>query len=267
MVKDVFDFDNYRDYVKQALDSDGERGKRTRLAEALRCQPAFVSRVLSGEADFSQEHGVVINQFLQHREEESEFFMTLLDLGRAGSKALQDYHRRRLAAMRAKRLLIAERIGIKQSLSQEDQLTYYSSWHYAAIHMLLLVPEMNSPQKIADSLRIPVTLVKDVLDFLVATGLATTGREGYRPGIARMHLAKNSPMLNRHHTNWRLRAIAALDLKTEEQIHYSGPICISREVAAQIREKLLRLLSETEPLIQNAKDEYVYCLNLDLFRV
>ena len=244
-----------------------ERGRRARLAEALRCQPAFVSRVLSGEADFSQEHAVVINQFFEHREEEAAFFMTLLDFGRAGSAALKDYHRRKLEGMRSKRLVIAERIGVKQRLSKEDQMTYYSAWYYAAIHVFLLIPGAGVPQKIAEYLKLPVVLVKDVLDFLVSANLASVDRSGYRPGVARMHLAKDSPMLSKHHTNWRIRAIEALEPKVQEHIHYSGPICISREVAAEIRGIVLRLLTDTEPLIQGAKDEEVFCLNIDFFKV
>lgn len=265
MIKEVFEFKDYRDYLKSTLDA--ERGRRAHLAQALRVQPAFVSRVLAGQADFSQEHGILINGFLQHREQESEFFMTLLDLGRAGSKALRDYHLRKLEMIREKRLLVSERIGVKQSLSKEDQMTYYSAWYYAAIHILLLVREMNTPKKIAEHLNLPGLLVKDVLDFLVATGLASVGKDGYGPGVSRIHLTNESPMISKHHTNWRIRAIEALEKKNPRHLHYSGPICISHEAADQIREKLLRLLSEIEPLIRDAKEEDIYCLDLDFFKV
>src|SRR5256885_723810 len=116
MIK-LFGFNDYREYLVQALNAGGERGRRSRLAAALRCQPAFVSRVLAGDAHFSQEHGIVINSFLHHSDEESEFFMGLLDLGRAGSLVLRQYHQRRLETIRARRREIAERIGVKQSLS------------------------------------------------------------------------------------------------------------------------------------------------------
>jgi uncharacterized protein (TIGR02147 family) len=267
MVKDIFQFDDYRRYLVSALDADGERGRRSRLAEALRCQPAFVSRVLKGEADFSQEHGMVVNVFLDHRDEESEYFMVLLDYERAGTKPLKDFHYRKILQMRARRQIVSERIGVKKGLSEADQATYYSAWYFSAFHILLLVPEFRTPARLAERLKLPLTLVKDVLDFLLSVGLAVVDEKGYHPGLSRIHLRADSPMISKHHMNWRLRAMQGLEAKDPENLHYSGPICISKEVSTQIREMILRLLSEAEPLIRGAKDEEVYCLDIDFFKV
>jgi uncharacterized protein (TIGR02147 family) len=267
MIKEIFQFDDYRRYLTTALDAEGERGKRSRLAEALRCQPAFVSRVLKGEADFSQEHGIVINAFMEHREEEADYFMVLLDYQRAGTKILKEFHRKKMEQMRAKRQIVSERIGVKKNLSESDQMTYYSAWYFAAIHILLMVPELRSPQRLSDRLKLPLTLVKDVLDFLVGVGLATVTEKGYEPGQTRIHLPSDSPIISKHHMNWRLRAMQALEIKDPENIHYSGPLCISKEVALKIREMILHFLSDAEPLIREAKEEEVYCLDIDFFKI
>jgi uncharacterized protein (TIGR02147 family) len=267
MVKEIFQFDDYRRYLITVLDSERERGKRSRLAEALRCQPAFISRVLKGEADFSQEHALVVNAFMEHREEEADYFMVLLDYQRAGSKSLKDFHRKKMEQMRAKRQLVSERIGVKKNLSESDQMTYYSAWYFAAIHILLMVPELRNPQRLSERLKLPITLVKDVLDFLTSVGLATIDGKGYHPGNTRIHLSSDSPIISKHHMNWRLRAMQALEIKDPENLHYSGPLCISKEVAGKIREMILRLLSDAEPLIRDAMDEEVYCFDIDFFKV
>jgi uncharacterized protein (TIGR02147 family) len=267
MIKEVFEFNDYRRYLTTALDAEGERGRRSRLAEALRCQPAFVSRVLKGDAHFSQEHGMVINAFMEHREEEAEYFMVLLDYERAGSKVLKEFHRRKMDQIRARRQIVSERIGVKKGLSEVDQMTYYSAWYFAAIHILVMVPEFRSSGRLADRLKLPLTLVKDVLDFLVGVGLVAVDEKGYRPGLSRIHLPGDSPVISKHHMNWRLRAMQALEVKDLENLHYSGPICISKEVAGQMREMILHLLSDAEPLIREAKEEEVYCLDIDFFKI
>jgi uncharacterized protein (TIGR02147 family) len=267
MLKEIFEYDDYKKYLTAALDAEGERGRRSRMAEALSCQPAFVSLVLKGDGHFSQEHAVIINAFMEHREDEADYFMVLLDYQRAGSKSLRDYHRKKMEQMRAKRRVISERIGVKKGLSESDQMTYYSAWHFAAVHVLLMVPAWRTPQRLSERLKLPVTLVKDVLDFLVRVGLATTDGKEYRPGLSRIHLPADSPLVSKHHINWRLRAMQALEAGDAENLHYSGPISISKEVAEKIQALILQLLSNAEPLIREAKDEEVYCLDIDFFKI
>ncbi len=75
----IFDYKDYRKYVEMKLPITGaKRGVRTRLAMALSCQTAFISRVLHEEAHFSLEHAVVINRFLIHTDEESNFFILMI---------------------------------------------------------------------------------------------------------------------------------------------------------------------------------------------
>ncbi len=267
MIKDIFEYDDYKKYLTAALDAEGERGRRSRLAEALKCQPAFVSLVLKGDAHFSQEHAVIVNAFLEHREEEADYFMVLLDYQRAGSKGLRDFHRKKMDQMRAKRRVISERIGVKKGLSEADQMTYYSAWYFAAVHVLLLLPGLRTPQRLSERLKLPIPLIKDVLDFLVGVGLSTSDGKEYRPGLNRIHLPADSPIISKHHMNWRLRAMQALEAREPESLHYSGPICISKDVAEKIRGMILHLLSDAESLIREAKDEEVYCLDIDFFKI
>ena len=267
MVKEVFEFNDYRRYLIDTLDAEQGRGKRSRLAEALNCQPAFVSRVLKGEADFSQEHAVVINSFFSHRDEEANYFMALLDYSRAGTKSLKDFHWKKLQDIKSKRQIVSERIGIKENLSDADQMTYYSAWYYAAVHILLMIPEMRSSQRLAERLKLPIPLIKDILEFLINVGLVVSDQNGISIGRTRIHLKSDSPMISKHHINWRLRAMQMLENRDAENLNYSGPICISREVAAQMKEMILKFLTEAEPLIKGAKDEEVYCLDIDFFKV
>jgi uncharacterized protein (TIGR02147 family) len=268
MERSVFEFRDYKQYLASALSPGGASyGQRSKLARALRCQPAFVSRVLNGEAHFSLEHGVPINQFLGHAEEESDFFLLLLLLGRAGTAELARYFRDQIERIVARRALISERIGVRELLAAEDQMTYYSAWYYAAIHILLFVPGYDSVAKISERLRLSPNTAQPALEFLVRIGLATREGKQYGPGKARIHLSGDSPLVAKHHTNWRMRAIDSLDEKDEADLHYSGPICISRKDALRIRQRFLDLLQELEPVIQGSPEEELYCLALDVFRV
>jgi len=266
MQKSLYDCRDYRDYLKGALPISGEgRGSRNRLAEALNCNKGFISQVLGGSAHFSLEHAARISRFLNHDPEEREFFLLLVHLGRSGSKDLGEFYQTRMREILEKRKQIKERIRVRADLSEADQIRYYSSWHYTAIHMCLMVPELRTRKAMIGFLGISKDVVYPVLDFFVERGIAETRGNEFWSGPTRIHLPANSPLISKHHTNWRMRAITSLDQVRETDLHYSSVMSLSEESAAAIRAALLNAIQSVEPVIKSAKDETVYTLNMDLF--
>ncbi len=268
MSQSVFDFTDYKLYLCASLETSGEkRGIRTRLARYLNCQTAFISQVLRGRLQFSLEHAFKINQFLNHSKDEVHFFLLLVHLARAGSVDLEIYYKQQMAAILSARNEIRERIRVKRTLSLEMQETYYRSWLFAAIHIMLSVPKFRAADAIAKHLGVPTDTVINCLDFLRANGLAKGTNSNLEIGAARIHLSKESPYLAKHHTNWRIRAVTTLDLPRAENLHYSSVISLSRQDALRVREIFLKAIESTEPILQKSKEEDVFCLAMDFFQV
>ncbi len=263
-----FAYQDYREYLKARLPTKGpERGLRSRLAEELRCQSAYISRVFAGESHFSLEHASLISRFLGHGEFEKEYFLLLVHEARAGNRDLVEFYQKKRQEVLERRLVIAERIKVKTGLTKEDQMTYYSSWFYAAIHVMLTVPRLQTASEIAKYLSLPLGQVQKVLDFLESAGLAVQDKEKYRSGESRIHLGRDSPMISKHHANWRMRAVQAVDRFSRDDLFYSGPISIAESDVEKIRGKILKLLEEVEPIFQESSEECVYCLDIDFFRL
>lgn len=268
MNHDLFEFKDYRAYLKAALPTSGkERGSRVRLADALGVQKGFVSSVLHGNAGLSLEQALKTSSFLSHSPEEREYFLLLVQFARAGSKDLSDYFETKLTEFQKRRNEIRERIQTKKSLSEPDQVRYYSSWHYTAVHMCLMIPQLRTPQAIAAYLHVPLPVVSRVLEFLVETGLAAQIGGKYSAGATRIHLPSESPLVARHHANWRMEAIRSTDRDAKGDLHYSSVMSISKDAAEQIRKILLNSIQAMEPIIRDAKDEGVYVLTTDLFEL
>lgn len=266
MLKTVFDFMDYRAYLQDALPVSGEgRGSRNRLAEALNCQKGFVSQVLGGSVHFSLEHAVKISRFLGHDPDEEEFFLLLVHLGKSGSRELSEFYRRKLGEILERRQSIKERIKAGSDLSESDQLIYYSSWHYTAIHMCLMVPGLRTRKAMSEYLGIPGEAVSRVLSFFLSRGLAQPKGAEFVAGPTRIHLPADSPLVSKHHANWRMQAISSLDQARARDLHYSLIMSLSEEAAEKIRNILLGSIQEVEPVLKSAKDETVYALNIDLF--
>ena len=147
-------------------------------------------------------------------------------------------------------------------LSIENQVIYYSSWHVLATHILLSIPEFNTKDKIANHFKLPSHQIAVALEFLVRSGLAHEINGKYSILNTRTHLAKGSPLFPRHHTNWRIRAIQAMDHERENDLHYSGAFTLSKKDLLKVRSLMLSFIEESEPLIRQSKEETLCCINL-----
>jgi uncharacterized protein (TIGR02147 family) len=266
MQKTLFDFKDYRPYLKEAFPTHGtNRGSRARLAAALGVWKGFVSSVIHGDADFSLEQAYRVSHHLSHTDDEREYFLLLILKARAGSKDLEKHFAERIDAIQKKREEIRERIGATSGISDTDKMTYYSSWHYTAMHMCLMVPALQTPPAMAKYLGVPLEKIAKMLEFFIKSGLAEQKGNTYVVGPTRIHISSDSPFVSKHHSNWRMQAIQALDRDRKEDLHYSSVMSISKEAAENIRELILRTIEETEPIIREAKDERIVALTFDLF--
>jgi uncharacterized protein (TIGR02147 family) len=268
MTRPVFNYLDYRQYLREAIPTSGpERGQRTRLAEMLGCQNGFVSSVFGGNGHFSPEHGLHISRFLGHTEEEQDFFLLILHHNRAGSKALEDYYGRKIRGVLNKRKEISSRIHETTGLSESARATYYSSWHYVATHMAMMIPALQSRRAIAKELGLSLSVVDGIVKFFCENGLAKEKGDKIIPGSARLHLPAQSPLIARHHTNWRMKAIQSLDSNHPSDLHYSLVMSISETAVQTIRARLLQEIQALEPILKEAADETLYALNMDLFKI
>lgn len=265
-MKSPYDFRDYKKFLKAVLPVEGpKRGARNRLAEALNCQKGFVSQVLNGNSHFSLEHGMKICRFLHLDSQEEEYFLLLLHKERAGSKDLETFYEKKLLEIQERRSQIKDRIQIGNTLGEAQQVTYYSSWLFCAVHMCLMVPQLTSKTAISSFLGVPPRTIGKILDFFLLAGLAKQEGDRIVSGPARIHLPNHSPLISKHHTNWRVRAIDSLDCPHERDLHYTLIMSISEEAATKIREILLNAIQNIEPVIKEAEDQDVCCLNIDLF--
>jgi uncharacterized protein (TIGR02147 family) len=245
--------------------SGASRGLRSRLSEFLGVQSAFISQSINGSTHFSLEHAHKISEFLDHNTEESHFFMLLVQHDRAGTHGLKKYYLGQIEDFQLERRKIQERIKVREGLDSESRQTYYSAWYYAAVHILLSIPEMQSKSALVKRLRLSPKVIGEVLEFLVSIGLAERTGDRYQIGSRRIHVGEGSPMLSKHHVNWRLQSMRALETPSNEDLHYSSVISLSRKDAKFIRESMVHLLEKVEPVLQASVEEEVYSMLLDFF--
>lgn len=272
MERDLFQYDSYKAYLNDRLDDPqggGGRGSRSRLSKALGCQTAFVAQVLRGSAHFSLEQAEATNEFLGHYEEEGLFLLLLIQRERAGTPRLKQRFEKQIELMRQSRLILKNRLDVRESLSEQDQVIYYSSWHYAAIHALVSIPGRQSIESLARHLQLGLRTVSDSVQFLLSCGLVVRNEDqgGLRPGKARIHLGFDSPLISKHHINWKLQAIRAIENPSIENLHYSSVISLSEKDIIRARELLTSSIAKVKSIVKDSPGERVRCFSVDFFGI
>jgi uncharacterized protein (TIGR02147 family) len=237
------------------------------MAAALGCQPTYLSQILHREAQLSLEQADALNTFLRHGEEEGFFFLLLVQLDRAGTPSLRQTLKKRIDEILLRRSQITHRLALKSQISLEEQSRYYSTWIYSAVHMALTIKQLQTPAQIADYFGIPQIKVRDVLAFLVNAGLAVPSGDRFLATRAQMSLDSASPLMSRHHANWRQRALQSLDNGNERDLHYSMVFSASSRDLERLKESVLRTLKEQREIIKGSNEEQVFAFSIDLFHL
>lgn len=261
----TFDYIQYKAYIVKALEVRGSTQKK--LAEALRCQPAYISQVLNGSAHLSVEQAEDANVFFDHSNEEAEFFLLLVQLERAGTSRLKTRTKHQIDTVLEKRLHLRNRVDILKTLPLESQLRYYSSWHYAAVHVAVSIPALTTRRALMRALNISAPKLHEVIEFLSQSGLVIEEHGVFRQGVSRIFLGSDSPMISKHHANWRMKAIEALDRARPEDLHLSTVVSLSKADFDKIREQLVRSTNELRAVIRESKEEQIACLSIDFFEL
>ena len=269
MKKTIFEYRNYKKYIHEKISSSPNKGRgiKRNMAGFLGCQTAYVSQVLNQHVNFSLEQAVKLNEFWEHNKEEGRFFILLLQHERAGTKELRRFFKGEMQEILDRRNNLKDRLGIANSLDETNQHIYYSAWYYAAVHILLSIPQYQRPKVISGHLRLPLKQVQEILEFLVTTGLAVQNESRYEIGLTRIHLSKESIQIRRHHTNWRNQAITSIDKNDPEDMHYSNALSMSHADVPKVKEILIQAIEECREIIKISKEERLQVLTMDFFGI
>ena len=269
MKKILFEFHDYRAYLRDWIASQPRKGRgiQGKLAQALGCQATFISQVLRGDVDFNQDHAYGVSEFIGHDAAEARYFLHLVLLARAGSPGQRKFLGAELERMAREQSDLKKQLRARETLSDEEMQIYYSSWQYGAVRVALTIPALREPQPIAERLGIPVARVQEILNFLCATGLAERRPQGVFPTQLLTHLGKDSPLINQHHTNWRLKLLEGLDRRAPDDVHFSSVVSIGGRDVARIRNLLNKAVTDFSGLVKDSPEQELYSMGIDFFRL
>ncbi|MBX2987739.1 MAG: TIGR02147 family protein [Bdellovibrionaceae bacterium] len=266
---DITSFVEYKTCLRKLLnDRKSEfKGQRSALARAMGCQPAYLARVLNGSADLSLEQMTSAAQYFALTPAQTRYLVSLLGYNRAGTQALKSFWEEQMIQASSDQKELKGRLRDSESLTQAQIRTYYSSWHYAAIHMAAGLKKSMTDRSITQLLSLPMDLTRTALAFLVDAGLLEKNGIRYARTDRRIHLSRKDPMVLNHHVNWKLKTVESLARPDESGIHYSSVVSISRDDLRQLQELMLTFAEKARAIVKDSDDELVACYTFDCFEV
>ena len=265
----VFEEWDYKKYLRERIVTlqKGGRGQIQRLAKEIRVHPSFISQVLRGSLHLTGEQALGTAQFLGLNERETDCFLLLVQYARASTPALRRHLKRKIEQARESASAAEETRRREFSISLSDQSLFYSDWYFSAIRLLVSIPKMNTVDALAARLNIPKSLVARVLEFLVSCGLCAQKGDVYSIGPKVTHLDKSSPLVTRHHANWRMKAIQNLPVLREKDLALTSVMTVSESdfeaIVAMLREAIGKIHDKADV----SPSEKLICLTMDCFEV
>lgn len=265
----IFQFEDYKKYLKAHILTLPNRGRgfARGLALQLDTSSVAISQIFRGNRDFAPEQALKVSTYLGHSELEKEYFITLVLQSRSGSEHLRQYFGKKLKKIRNESSVVRSNLDKALELGEAEKAIFYSSWKYSAIRLATSFASINSVEDLRQYLGLSRDEVGEIVDFLLHSNLIEKVKGQFQLGPAFTHVGENSKHVVRHHQNWRLKAISNLDSKSADNLHYTGPMALSKKVFDKYRAEQIQLIQKLSREAITSDSELLTCLNVDWFNI
>jgi len=265
----IYQYTDYKKFVNDWMKSRPKsgHGEFRRFAMALNVSTTMMSQVFRGDKHISLEMACELADCLSLTEEESDFFLLLVNYKKSGSYKLEKKYLKRIQEISEKNKKVSSRVKADLTISEIDKAIYYSSWMYGAIRILSTINGLNDAEKISEYLKLPKNKIVNAIDFLNKAGLISlkAGRISEIKGDT--FIPQDHPLVNRHHQNWRQLAFQKMQVSESDDLFFTGPITLSKEAVEEIRSILLESIKKTKDIVSNSDAQLLKCLNIDFFSI
>lgn len=268
----IFDHEDYKEFVRETIKTlpNQGRGQITRMSREIGANQGLLSQVFSGPRDLTLEQACAVADFLGLSEAESQYFLGLVQLQRAGTKRLKEATRIRLTELKENANSVRAKLKggkVPQAIPESLQMSYYANWYNMAIALLTWIPEYQTPEAIAERLDLPLKRVRETLEFLVGCGMCE--EDGGKYVSTRTNfINRPAPAMNQFTSSWRLKAVEKLPRFGEFDWSGTTIVVISKKDQKVILDILQDAAKRIVEVVQSSTpEETVCCLNLDWFEV
>lgn len=262
----IFTFDHYKLFLKALIKENSEvRGYKAFLAQSSGCERSYFSQVINSKPHLTPDHAFKLSIALEMNDQEREYWLTLVDVGRCADATFKRYLQNKLLKFQTTSEDLRNKLPVPPELPKKSETLYFSKWYMVAVHLLCGVIKSDQPNKISLQINMPKTVVQEAIHELLDLGLLTKRGENYKPTQEVLYVHKSSPLCDIHHISWRQQAIMDVQKKQESSLHVTAVHSLSHNDFQKIKQMLFSTIQSGMEVSQNSKEEILACLNIDYF--
>lgn len=268
-MREIFEQESFFQILQNDVTSKSQRGYRLRLANAAGCQPAYLSQVLRKKANLTTEQVHRLCLFWSLDDAETEYALLVHQRERTSSADLALFYNRRVLQLREEYGTLAKRIGAEPALAltDQDRCLYYSSWHYAAIHMLVTIPHFQNAVSVSQRLGLPLERVEEVVTDLCKMQLMERSGKALKVRQLQIHIDENHPLNLTNHVNWRNHCAVQIQSGDAKALHYTAVHSLSKSDFVKIREIFLGAIRASRDVVAPSPEEEAAVVLIDCYRL
>jgi plasmid maintenance system antidote protein VapI len=263
---DIYTHETWESYFAEIIKKNGEdRGYKTKLAQAAKVHPSYISRMLEGLATVSPDQAAALGDFWSLSPKEKQYLIWLVIKAKAGTPELKRMADEHLAECRREQEELGNHLEAEK-FSADDHTEYYLDWIHSAVHMLGTLRDPLSPEQLARRLGVKEIHARRSVALLTRMGLVEPGPKGKVISTKKnIHLSNRGWIANLQHRNWRLACAERFGGEGEDDhLHYTGVHSLSKEDFARLKRQIREFLVQTDRLIRPSPEETACVLCLDL---
>ena len=265
----IYNHLDYKNYLNEVIQANqGQRGYQSQLCQAMECSNSLLSQTLNGKLHLTLEHSHRLGAYLGLTDPEHQYLLAMVQYARAGTSDLKDYLLTQIENLQEQNNQVSTRLKRQPDvLGDKGAMVYARNWTYPAIHILINIKRYQTPDAIAELLRLPLKNVMRVLTELKEIGLVAQEEGRWVPGVEDLHIAKDNPVAPFVHVNWRYRTISKILESPRDGTHYSGIHALDAETYRKLKSEVVETIARFRNQIADSKCEDLVFMSLDLFKV
>lgn len=264
----ICDYTDYKQFLRDKIASfpKGGHGVARKLSEHLAVNSVVISQVLSGDKHFTVEQALKVADFFFLNSAEKDYLVLMISQERAGTHDLKVYYQAQMEQIKKAVLSIKDRFAESRELNETEKAQFYSNWYYSGVRLAISIPKFSSPEYISKRFGIPEEKLHEILSFLLKVGLVEENNGVFKAGSRFTMITRDSPFVNNHRRNWRIKALENLTAPPANSVHVSAPFSLSEKNYEFVHREILTFIDRISKEIQSGNAEELACLNVDWFK-
>lgn len=266
----IFDFSDYRKFILLWIQNQPKRGhgQYQKIANHLGIPASVFSQTMSGRRELSLDKGFLLGEYLNLKFIEKDYFLLLVEYAAASHHKLKLHLKEKIKAHQNESKDLGHRLEEKKTLEIMDQMEFYSSWLYSAIRLHCSIGSGATFNEIRRLFSLKESELERILSFLIRTQLVEIESGKYVMSQQRLtYVGKDSPMLSKHHSNWRIKSLEKTMQLENSDYFMTFPMTCAKSDIEKIKSKISQFMVDVTTIIKDSEAEEQIYLGIDFFNI